>query len=218
MILLLAGPAFLALTFALMLGRVEPFATFFYQFAWYGLIFTFDQLIRRRQGRSLIATCGPGFLALLFWSSVTWYFFELVNLRLQNWYYIFVSDSQSLRFVGSIVAFATVFPGIFWIEHYLALRGVAAQVSGSRTRLTSSISRNRRRMSVVAHSRATAFGITSPKMSMSGVRPSVTTRAAASPATGMSAHVATDEALMWAMVTPIMDVESRRSGSLVASR
>ena len=34
MTLLLAGPAFIALCFALMLGRVEPFATFFYQFAY----------------------------------------------------------------------------------------------------------------------------------------------------------------------------------------
>ena len=137
MILLLAGPVSLALSFALMLGRVEPFATFFYQFAWYGLILTFDQLIRRRQGRSLIATCGlPGFLALLFWSAVCWYFFELVNLRLQNWYYIFVADNQLLRFLGAVVAFATVFPGIFWIDHYLALHGVAAQRRGRPLRFT----------------------------------------------------------------------------------
>ncbi|MSR82026.1 MAG: DUF4332 domain-containing protein [Candidatus Latescibacteria bacterium] len=143
MILLLAGPAFIALSFALMLGRVEPFATFFYQFAWYGLILTFDQLIRRRQGRSLIATCGlPGFLALLFWSAVSWYFFELVNLRLQNWYYVFVADNPLLSFLGSVVAFATVFPGIFWIDHYLGLYGVAAQRRGKPLRFTSAGLRN----------------------------------------------------------------------------
>lgn len=143
MILLLAGPAFIALSFALMLGRVEPFATFFYQFAWYGLIFTFDQLIRRRQSRSLIATCGlPGFLALLFWSAVAWYFFELVNLRLQNWYYVFVADNKALSFLGTALAFATVFPGIFWIDHYLALRGVAAQRRGKPLHFTAAGLRN----------------------------------------------------------------------------
>ncbi|MBI2506437.1 MAG: DUF4332 domain-containing protein [Candidatus Latescibacteria bacterium] len=142
MILLLAGPAFIALCSGLMLGRVEPFATFFYHFAWYGLIFTFDQLIRRRQGRSLIATCGPGFLALLFWSAAAWYFFELVNLRLQNWYYVFVADNPLLSFLGTAVAFATVFPGIFWIDHYLALRGVAAQRRGRPLRFTAAGLRN----------------------------------------------------------------------------
>jgi hypothetical protein len=143
MILLLAGPAFIALCFALMLGRVEPFATFFYQFAWYGLIFTFDQLIRRRQGRSLIAVCGPaGFAVLLFWSAAAWYFFELVNLRLQNWYYIFVVDGWGLNFLATAVAFATVFPGIFWIDHYLALRGVAAGCRGKPLRFTPAGLRN----------------------------------------------------------------------------
>lgn len=142
MILLLAGPAAIALCFSLMLARVEPFATFFYQFAWYGLIFTFDQLIRRRQGPSLIAACGPGFLLLLFWSAAAWYFFELVNLRLQNWSYIFVVDGWAANFLATLVAFATVFPGIFWIDHYLTLRGVAAQVRGRPLRFSAAGLRN----------------------------------------------------------------------------
>lgn len=142
MMLLLAGPAAIALCFALMLGRVEPFATFFYQFAWYGLIFTFDQLIRRRQGHSLIGACGPGFLVLLFWSAAAWYFFELVNLRLQNWYYVFVVDGWVLNFLATLVAFATVFPGIFWIDHYLTLRGVAAGRRGKPLRFSAAGLRN----------------------------------------------------------------------------
>jgi len=129
-LLLLAGPVFIAVTFALMVLRVEPFANFFYLCAWYGLIFTFDQLIRRREGRSLIGRCGPGFLLLLFWSAVTWYFFELLNFRLQNWYYVFVVDHQLLRPIGTFFSFATVFPGIFWIDHYLARHGVGQHVRG----------------------------------------------------------------------------------------
>lgn len=117
----------MALSFALMLLQVEPFATFFYLFAWYGLVFTWDQLIRAREGRSLVARCGAGGCALiLFWSAAGWLFFELINFRLENWYYIFVTDQPWLRLVATFLAFATVFPGIFWIEHYLALRGVAA--------------------------------------------------------------------------------------------
>ena len=130
-ILLLAlGPAFIAASFFLMYQRVEPFATFFYLCAWYGLIFTLDRLIAAREGRSLVRRCGPGFLLVLFWSAVVWLFFELLNLRLANWYYVFVPDHAVLRYTNSLVAFATVFPGIFWIDHYLALRGVGAQRRG----------------------------------------------------------------------------------------
>ncbi len=73
-------------------------------------------------------------------------------------------------------------------------------------------------MSPVARSRATAFGITSPKTSMSGVRAAVTRSAAPPPTIGMSAQVATLEAVMWAMVTPIMAVDRSRSGLRNASR
>ncbi len=129
-LLLLLGPAFIAATFVLMVQGVEPFANFFYICAWYGLIFTFDRLIHRRQGRSLIASCGSGFFPLLFWSAVSWYFFELLNFRLQNWYYVFVIDPQVLRTLSTFVSFATVFPGIFWIDHYLALRGTCGRGQG----------------------------------------------------------------------------------------
>ena len=121
----LIGLLAIALSFALMCLQIEPFATFFYLFAWFGLIFTFDQLIRVRAGHSLIAHCQIGGSALLlFWSSVSWFFFELINFRLDNWYYVFVTDQPALRLLSTFLAFATVFPGIFWIEHYLRLRGV----------------------------------------------------------------------------------------------
>ena len=135
-LLLAAGPAFIATCFALMLQRLEPFADHFYLFAWYGLIFTFDRLIAARQGRSLIARCGAGFWLLLIWSAATWYFFELVNLRLQNWYYVFVTDRALNRVLGTFFAFATVFPGMFWIDHYLNLLGVARSASGPILRVT----------------------------------------------------------------------------------
>lgn len=130
LLLLLLGPAFIAVSFALMVQRVEPFANFFYVCAWYGLIFTFDRLIHRRQGRSPIGLCGLGFFLLLFWSAVSWYFFELLNFRLQNWHYVFVVDNETLRLFGTSISFATVFPGIFWIDHYLTLRGTCGQGRG----------------------------------------------------------------------------------------
>jgi hypothetical protein len=103
-----------------MLGRVEPVATFFYPCAWYGLIFTLDRLIRWREHRSLLRRLGLGGWALFFWSAVVWYGFEAFNLRLHNWHYVFVADQSLVRTAGAVLSFATVFPGIFWIEHLLA--------------------------------------------------------------------------------------------------
>ena len=140
--MLLVGLLFLVAAFVLMFLRVEPFANFFYLFAWYGLIFTFDQLIRRREGRSLVLRCGPGFFLLLFWSAVVWYFFELLNLRLQNWYYIFVIDRPLVRPVGTFLSFATVFPGIFWIDRYLELRGIGRHIPGPPRRFSPAGLRN----------------------------------------------------------------------------
>ena len=129
-LLLLLGPLFIGVSFALMLRRVEPVTTLFYLFAWYGIIWTLDRLVQWWEGRSLIARCGPAFLLLLFWSAVVWYAFELINFRLQNWYYIFVLDRPVLQTLNAFFSFATVFPGLLWLEYYLGLRGVAAAWQG----------------------------------------------------------------------------------------
>ena len=49
------GVAWMAGSYCLAALGVEPVATFFFLFAWAGLIFTFDRLIARVEGRSLIA-------------------------------------------------------------------------------------------------------------------------------------------------------------------
>ena len=95
---------------------------------------------------------------------------------------------------------------------------LAPQVNGVSSRPSVSITGKSQRISAVARSRAIALGITSPKTSMIGVRDAVTRIAAVPPTTGSRAQVATDDAVMWAMVTPIIAVESRRSGLRNASR
>ena len=135
-LLLLAGPLFVTAAFALMLRRVEPVTTLFYLCAWYGIVWTLDRLIQRREGRSLIARCGPAFVLVLFWSAVLWYGFELINLRLRNWYYIFVPENPVVQTLNAILSFATVLPALLWLEHYLGLRLVAGGWRGPRWHLT----------------------------------------------------------------------------------
>ena len=109
-LLLLLGPLFIGVSFVLMLRRVEPVTTLFYLCAWYGIIWTLDKThpvarrtLAHRPLRSRL------FLLILFWSAVGWYAFELINFRLQNWYYIFVLDHPVLQTLNAVFSFATVF-------------------------------------------------------------------------------------------------------------
>ena len=123
------GVAWMAGFYGLAALGVEPAATFFFLFAWAGLLFTFDQLIARAEGRSLIARLGAGSFALLMaWSAVLWFACELANLRLRNWHYVLVTDLDAARLAGTVLAFGTVLPGVFWIDHWLGARGAAAPV------------------------------------------------------------------------------------------
>ena len=70
----------------------------------------------------------------------------------------------------------------------------------------------------MAHSRATAFGMISPKTSMTRVNTIVTKSGAIGPTTRSKAQVAADAAMMWDTVTPIIAAESVRSGRRNASR
>ena len=121
---ILLGLAWIAAGYGLAIAGVEPVATFFFLVAWAGLIYTVDRAIACIEGRSLIARVGAGgFVALVLWSAANWFLYELANLRLANWHYVFVTDRDGLRVVGTILAFGTVLPGVFWIDHWLLARG-----------------------------------------------------------------------------------------------
>jgi hypothetical protein len=64
------------------------------------------------------------FFLMLFWSVVIWTFFEAVNLLMKNWYYINVVPFKSIRWIGYVVAYATVLPGIFETTELLEAAGI----------------------------------------------------------------------------------------------
>jgi hypothetical protein len=47
------------------------------------------------------------------WSVAFWLFFEMINLRMQNWYYVNIIGNLYLRWIGYFISFATVLPGMF---------------------------------------------------------------------------------------------------------
>ncbi len=49
-------------------------------------------------------------LPMFLWSIPFWFFFELYNVRLQNWYYVYAFHHVAASFLFSCIAFSTVMP------------------------------------------------------------------------------------------------------------
>jgi hypothetical protein len=122
----IAGAVLLAASSVLAVLGVRPFATHGYEFAWWSAIPLLDGLVWLRRRRSPIAEAPLRFLLLALWSVGFWFVFELMNLRVRNWYYIFVAPAPLAQWIGTFVAFATVLPAIElaagWVDSLLPVR------------------------------------------------------------------------------------------------
>jgi hypothetical protein len=105
--------ALLLLSFAYytLIRRIEPFMYQFYLMAWWSYICLLDGILSLRSRRFLVLNRGFAFLVTM--SAAFWCIFEVVNLRLQNWFYINIPPSAALRFPGYFLAFGTVIPAIY---------------------------------------------------------------------------------------------------------
>jgi hypothetical protein len=103
---------------------VEPFLAWYYQWAWWSYVLAADGLNRRLSGRSLLRDEPRRFLWLAGASVGLWTFFEALNLRLGNWYYVMDQPERAVRWAGGVVAFATVLPALFETEALLRNLGV----------------------------------------------------------------------------------------------
>lgn len=115
---LVLGLAVLAPATVLSLEGTEPFATWYYVFAWYGTLVTLDgALAAARPDRGFHLLSRPRHaLSLFAWSVPFWLFFESLNFRLENWYYVFLPAHPVARWTGITLSFATVLPALFLLE------------------------------------------------------------------------------------------------------
>ena len=120
----------------LALRGVEPVATWLYQFAWYPTIALMAALVARREGRDPFAANPLHAVSLFAWSAVFWFFFELLNWRLRDWYYVYVPADRVARWAGISLAFATVLPAIFLAARVLQSWGVLVSVRAAPLRVT----------------------------------------------------------------------------------
>jgi hypothetical protein len=113
-----------------LMNGVEPFATWFYQFAWFSVLLGMEGAIALlggtgRKGEFLLLDRPRHLVSLLAWSAVVWIFYELLNFRLQNWYYVNLPTSLPIRWTSTVVAFATVLPAVFLSFTLMRALGVA---------------------------------------------------------------------------------------------
>jgi len=120
------GLGVLVVSTAGLLTGVGLFANWYYLWAWYAVLLAGDGWIalrsaagRGRDGEFLLLGRKWYLVSVLGWSSVAWFFYELLNFRLQNWYYINLPHDLMLRWVATAIAFATVFPAVFVSEALL---------------------------------------------------------------------------------------------------
>jgi hypothetical protein len=116
------------------LAGIEPFATWLYPLAWYPTLVILEAAVASRGGRFFVGR--TAFLAsALAWSVPFWLFFEILNLRLENWYYVFLPRDAAARWFGIALSFATVIPAVLVVERLLDSLSIAETLRIPRLRL-----------------------------------------------------------------------------------
>ncbi len=98
----------------------------FYAWVWWGYILMLDSFSYWKRGDSLLTTRRHFFLPICIWSITFWFFFELLNARMQNWYYVgvFPAEEIIMGVLFTVFAFSTVFMGIFQTFDALNASGI----------------------------------------------------------------------------------------------
>jgi hypothetical protein len=99
------------------------FNTLWFLFAWMGYLMLVDAAIWWKSGRSFIGGRRRELGAMMFWSVPYWCLFEAYNLRLQNWYYVFLPHSEVAQALFAFAAFSTVLPACFFGAELFAALG-----------------------------------------------------------------------------------------------
>jgi hypothetical protein len=81
---------------------------------WLGYCLVVDGLVLKRTGTSLLTRSWRKYVGLFFVSAPAWWLFELLNWRLQNWFYDGKEYFSDLEFgLLATIAFSTVIPAVF---------------------------------------------------------------------------------------------------------
>lgn len=108
----------------LMFAKVNPVWVWFTPVQWTGYLLLLDALLLKQRGESFIFAHAREFGAMAFFSVIYWFMFEGYNLHLRNWAYVNLPENLTLRFIGFIWSFATIYPGILMTHDLLHAHGL----------------------------------------------------------------------------------------------
>lgn len=85
--------------------------------AWWSYIILIDAALSIKTRRYLVLNRHLANLIIM--SSAFWCLFELINVRLENWFYAAIPTDQIIRFTGYLLAYGTVIPAIYLTNEVL---------------------------------------------------------------------------------------------------
>jgi hypothetical protein len=103
---------------------------------WWGYIFLVDAWVYRRDGQSWLRNRRDLFVLQCILSVVFWCLFEGYNRLMPGWRYVGLPPTLQEEFVGYIIAFATIMPGMFVTARLLKSYGVFRDARMPRVRWT----------------------------------------------------------------------------------
>ncbi|MBK36272.1 MAG: hypothetical protein CME26_12190 [Gemmatimonadetes bacterium] len=128
------GAAALSFGVYALIEDLDPWHVVWYVVAWFGYFAILDAVVARWRGRGDVLL-RKRHLSLFLWSIPFWFFFELYNIRIQNWYYVFTFHSVVISFLFSCLAFSTVLPACLLHEQVLRQTGWFARLRGTPVRV-----------------------------------------------------------------------------------
>jgi hypothetical protein len=97
--------------YTLLIRKTGPFYYYYFITSWWSYIIFLDALLSLKYKRFFVLNRHLPFLIII--SSGYWCVFELLNIRLQNWFYINLPPEASYRYLGYLLGFGTVLPAIY---------------------------------------------------------------------------------------------------------
>ncbi len=91
-------------------ARWEPLIYFFFVTSWWAYIIILDTILWLRSGKPMFLNRNLPEMVMI--SCGFWCVFELINLRLENWFYINLPFKAPVRYSGYFLAYGTVIPAI----------------------------------------------------------------------------------------------------------
>jgi hypothetical protein len=111
-----AGIVMILFAELVMLLKIEPFASWYFPVIWIGFILTVDAIVFSIKKDSMFVNRPQKLCLLYLLSVILWWFFEILNIYIKNWYYV---NAPAPAWLFASLSFGTVIPAVFEVKELL---------------------------------------------------------------------------------------------------